>query len=55
MWLPTTPCVRGRTPVTRLTWVGQVVLGNTACMLADTTPRAASCRKIGIRSAGSSQ
>ena len=42
MWLATTPCASGLTPVTRLAWVGHVVLGNTVSMPAASAPRSAS-------------
>ena len=55
MWFATTPWVRGLRPVTRLTWVGHVVVGNTASMPAATTPRSARRRSVGTRACGSRQ
>src|SRR5262249_4110516 len=55
MWLATMPCARGLTPVTRLAWVGHVVLGNTHSIPAASAPRSARRRSTGARTAGSRQ
>ena len=55
MWLATTPCVRGLTPVTIETWVGHVVLGKTVSIPAAWAPRSAKRRSVGRRAWGSSQ
>ena len=55
MWFDTTPCVRGLTPVTKLTWHGHVVLTKTVAMPSATAPRSARPRRTGVRAAGSFQ